>query len=55
MSNAIKHHLTDDLLMAYAAGALPEAFDLMVATHISLCDHCRARAESYEAVGGHLL
>lgn len=55
MSNAIKHHLTDDLLMAYAAGALPEAFDLMVATHISLCDHCRARVESYEAVGGHLL
>ncbi len=55
MSNAIKHHLTDDLLMAYAAGALPEAFDLMVATHLSLCDHCRARCESFEAVGGQVL
>ncbi|MCA0908032.1 ChrR family anti-sigma-E factor [Ruegeria marisrubri] len=55
MSNSIKHHLTDDLLMAYAAGSLPEAFDLMVATHLSLCDHCRARAESYDAVGGHVL
>ncbi len=55
MSKDIKHHLTDDLLMAYAAGTLPEAFDLMVATHLSLCDHCRARAESFDAVGGHVL
>ncbi|WP_377192325.1 ChrR family anti-sigma-E factor [Ruegeria meonggei] len=55
MSNKIKHHLTDDLLMAYAAGSLPEAFDLMVATHLSLCDHCRARAESFDAVGGCVL
>ena len=55
MSKSIKHHLTDDLLMAYAAGSLPEAFDLMVATHLSLCDHCRARAESFDAVGGHVL
>lgn len=55
MSKEIKHHLTDDLLMAYAAGSLPEAFDLMVATHLSLCDHCRARAESFDAVGGHVL
>ncbi|WP_299951738.1 ChrR family anti-sigma-E factor [uncultured Ruegeria sp.] len=55
MSNEIKHHLTDDLLMAYSAGTLPEAFDLMVATHLSLCDHCRARAESFDAVGGCVL
>ena len=55
MSLDIKHHLTDDLLMAYAAGSLPEAFDLMVATHISLCDHCRAQAESFDAVGGTVL
>ncbi len=55
MRNEIKHHLTDDLLMAYAAGNLPEAFDLMVATHLSLCDHCRARAESFDAVGGCVL
>ncbi|SEG65975.1 anti-ECFsigma factor, ChrR [Thalassococcus halodurans] len=48
----IKHHLTEDLLMAYSAGALSEAFSLAVATHISLCDECRAAAESYDAVGG---
>ena len=41
--------------MAYAAGQLPEAFNLVVATHVSLCDECRARAASYDAVGGTLL
>jgi putative transcriptional regulator len=51
----IRHHLSDQLLMAYAAGQLPEAFNLVVATHVSLCDECRARAASYDAVGGALL
>lgn len=51
----IRHHLSDQLLMAYAAGQLPEAFNLVVATHVSLCDECRARAGSYDAVGGTLL
>lgn len=50
-----KHHLTPELLMAYAAGSLPEAFNLLVATHISLCDHCRAELESFEALGGAML
>lgn len=48
----IRHHLTDDLLMGYAAGALPEAFSLVVATHVSMCDDCRAQIASFEAVGG---
>lgn len=51
----IKHHLSDQLLMGYAAGNLPEAFSLVVATHVSLCDECRARLETYEAVGGAVL
>ena len=41
--------------MAYAAGDLPEAFNLVVATHVSLCDECRARLASFEAVGGAML
>jgi putative transcriptional regulator len=53
--SAINHHLSDQLLMAYAAGSLPEAFSLVVATHVSLCDECRAIAEAYEAVGGAVL
>ena len=49
------HHLTPQLLMAYSAGTLPEAFDLIVASHVSLCDTCRAELASYDAVGGALL
>lgn len=52
---AIAHHLTDEILAAHAAGALPEAFALVVATHVSLCDDCRARLGALEAVGGALL
>ncbi len=51
----IAHHLTPDLMMAYSAGTLPEAFNLIVATHLSLCIPCRAEAESYDALGGEIL
>jgi len=51
----IKHHLTDQLMMGYAAGALPEAFNLVVATHLSMCDSCRAAAQAYDAIGGAIL
>ena len=48
----IRHHLSDPLLIAYAAGNLPEAFGLVVATHISMCDTCRAQLAAFEALGG---
>ncbi len=51
----IKHHLDDDTLFAYAAGNLPEAFNLIIAAHVSLCDECRAVVESFDSVGGALL
>lgn len=51
----IRHHLSDQLLMSYAAGQLPEAFNLVVATHVSLCDECRAQLASLEAVGGAMI
>lgn len=51
----IRHHLSDQLLMGYAAGQLPEAFSLVVATHVSLCDECRARLASYDTLGGALI
>lgn len=51
----ITHHLSDELLIAYAAGTLPEAFSLVVATHISMCDTCRAALAAHEAVGGALV
>ncbi len=55
MTDTIRHHLTDALLMAYSAGSLPEAFNLTVATHISMCDECRARTGAFDSVGGALL
>ncbi len=51
----INHHLSEELLIAYSAGTLPEAFNLVVATHISLCDTCRAALDAQDAVGGALL
>ncbi len=55
MTDKIKHHLNDALLMGYSSGILPEAFNLMVAAHLSLCDECRARSESFDALGGEIL
>lgn len=55
MQDTIKHHLNDALLMAYSAGTLPEAFSLVVASHISMCDDCRARLGAFDAVGGALI
>ncbi len=50
--DTIKHHLTEQLLMGYATGTLHEAFNLVVAAHVSLCDDCRAAVAAYETVGG---
>lgn len=51
----IRHHLSDDLLTGYCAGSQPEAFNVLIATHVSLCDECRARLASLDALGGALL
>jgi putative transcriptional regulator len=51
----IRHHLSDPLLMAYSAGQLPEAFSLVVATHVSLCDDCRSRMLAFDTIGGALI
>jgi len=51
----IRHTIPDDLLMGYAAGALSQPFDLVVATHVSLSDDARARLAGFEAVGGAML
>lgn len=55
MTDTIQHHLTDQLLLAYSAGSLPEAFSLVVAAHVSMCDDCRARLAAHDAIGGQLL
>lgn len=50
-----KHKIPDDVLMGYATGSLGKAFDLVTATHVSLCDDARARLASFEALGGAVL
>lgn len=51
----VTHHIPDDILQAYVTGALPHAFAVVVAAHVSLCDTCRATCEAQEALGGALL
>lgn len=45
----------DELLIAHAAGKLPEPVALVVATHLALCPASRDRYARYEALGGVLL
>ncbi|MEM7711035.1 MAG: ChrR family anti-sigma-E factor [Pseudomonadota bacterium] len=52
---SVTHPVGDDLLMGYAAGLLPAAQDLIVATAVSLDDDARARLSGFEAMGGALL
>jgi len=53
--SAIKHHTPDAMLAAYAAGNLPHAFAVVVASHVSLCAQCRVALEAHQAVGGAIL
>lgn len=50
-----QHHPGDDLLLAYAAGELNEAWSLLIATHTAVCPACRARVGTAEAVGAALI
>lgn len=51
----IHHHIPDHILDAYRAGTLPHVFSVVVATHLSLCDQCRASQETADMIGGVLL
>jgi putative transcriptional regulator len=46
-----RHHLPDDLLLAYAAGSLSEGWSLAVASHLTYCPTCRQRDAALEAIG----
>ncbi|MGL1147904.1 zf-HC2 domain-containing protein, partial [Vibrio parahaemolyticus] len=52
---AIVHHPSNSLLLDYAAGTLDEASSLLIATHLTLCPHCRREVAAAEAIGGSLL
>jgi putative transcriptional regulator len=42
-------------MMSYAAGTLPEALGAVVATHLTMCQHCRAELVAMERVGAVVL
>ncbi len=52
---AIGHHTPDAMLAAYAAGSLPHPFAVVIATHVSMCEDCRAALEAHQAAGGVVL
>lgn len=52
---SVSHHLSDETLQDYAAGALSSAMETLVACHLTVCAHCRSRAAHYDQLGGHLL
>ncbi|MDG4720658.1 MULTISPECIES: ChrR family anti-sigma-E factor [Thalassospira] len=51
----IKHHPTDQTLMDYASGSLSQAMELLVATHMTVCPHCRDKVVEFETMGGAVL
>ncbi|WP_176085866.1 ChrR family anti-sigma-E factor [Martelella sp. HB161492] len=55
MKQNIMHHISDDLLLEYASGALAEGFSIAVATHLALCPSCRQRLSAMEEIGGAML
>lgn len=50
-----RHHLPDELLLAYAIGGLSDAESLLVAVHASLCPSCARKVQQHERVAGALL
>ncbi|HYB99467.1 MAG TPA: ChrR family anti-sigma-E factor [Candidatus Limnocylindrales bacterium] len=48
-------HPGDDLLMSYAAGALPEAPSVVIAAHASLCVTCSQDLQRLDEVGGAMM
>ena len=51
----ITHHPPEDMLLDYSNGRLEAGFNLVLATHISMCAHCQESVRLYEGLGGEIL
>lgn len=49
---SLRHHPSDDILTAYASGALEPGFGLVAGAHIEVCVACRTRIAAFEATSG---
>ena len=52
---SVSHHLDDATLISYASGELDEAFCVIVAAHLAMCDVCRHSVRVAEEIGGQCL
>lgn len=50
-----RHHPDDSTLVSYAAGSLPAALAVVVASHLSVCRRCPDEVAAMELLGGALL
>jgi putative transcriptional regulator len=48
----IAHHFTDETLQDYAAGVLSSSMETLIACHLTVCPHCRKRAQIADSVAG---
>ena len=51
----VQHHLDEATLIRYASGDLDEAFSVVVATHLAMCEQSRSEVRAAEEIGGWLL
>jgi len=51
----IAHHLDEATLLRYASGNLDEAYLVVVASHLAMCETCRKAVHEAEELGGELL
>ena len=49
------YHPSDELLMSFSAGQMPDALGIILACHLEKCSHCRQRAAFYDRLGGEIL
>jgi putative transcriptional regulator len=51
----VSHHLTDETVQEYSAGALSLPMETLVACHLTVCEHCRTRTERADQIGGFMV
>ena len=49
------YHPSDELLMQFSAGQMPNALGIMMACHLEKCSHCSSRIRVYEQLGGEIM
>jgi len=53
--NKINHHPNDDILLGFVGGSLDTAYNLALATHVSMCSQCQKTVQRLQAIGGNVL